>query len=72
MSVHKPSAHDSATLHVAGSARYVDDIPLPANALHLAFGLSPIARGMVRFDLGKAGAQTGVFTGKSSGFHGVK
>jgi len=28
--------------------------------------------GQLRLDLGEACAQTGVFTGKSSGFHGVK
>ena len=38
MSVHKPLPHDAAPLHVTGQARYVDDIPLPANCLHLAFG----------------------------------
>ena len=32
--------HDSAPLHVSGQARYVDDVPLPQGALHLAFGLS--------------------------------
>ncbi|WP_375260902.1 xanthine dehydrogenase molybdopterin binding subunit [Palleronia sp.] len=66
MSIHKPSAHDSAPLHVAGSARYVDDIPLPANALHLAFGLSPIARGTVRFDLTKVRETPGVVVALSA------
>ena len=47
MSVGKPLSHDSATLHVTGAARYIDDIPTPANALHLAFGLSTIARGRI-------------------------
>ncbi len=42
---HPPKPHDSAALHVSGSARYLDDIPLPANTLHLAFGLSPEAAG---------------------------
>ena len=32
--------HDAAHLHVAGAARYVDDIPVPPGCLHLAFGLS--------------------------------
>lgn len=41
----KPLPHDAAPLHVTGSARYVDDIPLPGPALHLAFGLSPVAHG---------------------------
>ncbi|WP_412505248.1 xanthine dehydrogenase molybdopterin binding subunit [Roseovarius sp. SYSU LYC5161] len=47
MSVQKPSPHDAAALHVTGQARYVDDIPVPANTGHLAFGLSTIARGHV-------------------------
>ena len=47
MSVHLPLPHDSATLHVTGQARYTDDIPAPAGALHLAFGLSTIARGTI-------------------------
>ena len=37
--------HDSAPLQVTGQARYLDDIPLPSNALHLAFGLSGVAHG---------------------------
>lgn len=47
MSVTKPLPHDSARLHVTGAARYVDDIPVPADCLHLAFGLSDIACGMI-------------------------
>ncbi|WP_084864035.1 xanthine dehydrogenase molybdopterin binding subunit [Salibaculum halophilum] len=47
MSVHKPTPHDAAALHVTGQARYVDDIPVPANTVHLAFGLSTIAHGRV-------------------------
>ena len=40
--------HESAHLHVSGRAVYCDDLPLPANALHAVFGLSPIAHGHVR------------------------
>jgi xanthine dehydrogenase large subunit len=40
MTIGSPLPHDSAPLHVTGSARYVDDVPLPGQALHLAFGLS--------------------------------
>ena len=40
--------HDSAHLHVSGQALYADDIPLPANTLHAAFGLSGIAHGRIR------------------------
>ena len=47
-SVGKPHPHDSAHLHVTGRARYTDDIPLPANALHAAFGTSAIAHGRIR------------------------
>ncbi len=39
--------HDSAHLHVSGRAQYADDIPLPANTLHAAFGMSAIAHGHV-------------------------
>jgi xanthine dehydrogenase large subunit len=47
MSVAQPLPHDSARLHVTGAARYVDDIPVPAGTLHLAFGLSSHARGTI-------------------------
>ncbi|MEK6216947.1 MAG: xanthine dehydrogenase molybdopterin binding subunit, partial [Boseongicola sp.] len=47
MTVAKPLPHDAARLHVTGQARYVDDIPLPRNALHLAFGTSSIAHGKI-------------------------
>jgi xanthine dehydrogenase large subunit len=40
--------HESAHLHVSGKALYADDIPLPANALHAAFGMSSIAHGRIR------------------------
>ena len=36
--VHQPLPHDSADLHVAGAAAYVDDLPEPPGLLHLAFG----------------------------------
>ena len=48
MSVAKPLPHDSARLHVTGAARYVDDVPLPSGAVHLAFGTSPVARGRIK------------------------
>lgn len=47
MSVSRPLPHDSAALHVTGAARYVDDIPLPPDCLHLCFGLSEIAHGEI-------------------------
>ena len=46
--MNKAVPHDSAKLHVTGAARYVDDIPIPANTLHLAFGLSNIAKGKIK------------------------
>ena len=47
MSVAKSLPHDAANLHVTGSARYIDDIPTPAGTLHLAFGQSAIAAGLI-------------------------
>ncbi len=37
--------HESAHLHVAGRAPYVDDIPELTGTLHCALGLSPVAHG---------------------------
>jgi xanthine dehydrogenase large subunit len=52
MSVEPAPPHDSAHLHVSGGANYTDDIPLPADTLHGAFGMSSIAHGRVtRLDL---------------------
>jgi xanthine dehydrogenase large subunit len=46
---HAPAPrHESAHLHVSGRALYADDIPLPDNVLHAAFGLSSIAHGRLR------------------------
>lgn len=47
MAVAKSLPHDAARLHVTGQARYVDDIPMPRGTLHLAFGLSTIAKGTI-------------------------
>ena len=53
--------HDAAPLQVAGQARYIDDLPLPANALHLAFGLSTVAHGEITgIDLAAVRAAPGV------------
>jgi xanthine dehydrogenase large subunit len=61
MSAHDSLPHDAARLHVTGRARYVDDIPTPADCLHLAFGLSPIARGTITaMDLSAVRAAPGV------------
>ena len=48
MSVNKPLPHDAAKLHVTGSARYIDDLPIPDHCLHLCFGISTIARGTIQ------------------------
>jgi xanthine dehydrogenase large subunit len=57
----KPLPHDAAPLHVTGQARYVDDLPLPSNALHLAFGLSTVAHGEITgMDLSAVRAAPGV------------
>ncbi|MBE9637789.1 xanthine dehydrogenase molybdopterin binding subunit [Salipiger mangrovisoli] len=61
MSVAKPLPHDAAPLHVSGKARYIDDIPVPADCLHLAFGLSTIAAGKITaIDLSAVRAAPGV------------
>ncbi|MEM1373881.1 MAG: xanthine dehydrogenase molybdopterin binding subunit [Pseudomonadota bacterium] len=61
MNVAKPLPHDAARLHVTGAARYTDDVPIPAGTLHLAFGLSSIARGRIAgMDLASVRAAPGV------------
>lgn len=58
---HAPLPHDSARQHVTGAAHYVDDIPLPANTLHLAFGLATVARGQItKLNLADVRAAPGV------------
>ena len=42
--------HESAHLHVAGAAPYVDDLPELAGTLHAALGLSPVAHGRLARD----------------------
>ena len=59
--VGEPLPHDSAHLHVSGKALYTDDIALPPNTLHGAFGVSQIAHGRIRqLDLGAVQAAPGV------------
>ena len=61
MSVHNPLPHDAAALHVTGAARYVDDVPMPAGTLHLAFGTSEIAHGtLADLDLSAVWSADGV------------
>jgi xanthine dehydrogenase large subunit len=55
------AVHESAHLHVSGEARYTDDIPLPANTLHGAFGTSSAAHARLRsVDLAAVAAAPGV------------
>ncbi len=53
--------HDSAELHVAGTADYTDDLPEPRGTLHVALGVSPLAHGRLRaLDLSAVRAAPGV------------
>jgi len=68
MSVGQAATHDSALLHVTGSARYVDDIPAPEGCLHLAFGLADVARGtLASLDLAGVRAAPGVVMALAAG-----
>ncbi len=59
--VGQPLPHESAHLHVSGSAAYTDDLPEPAGTLHAAPGLSAVARGrLVALDLDAVRAAPGV------------
>ena len=46
-SVGRPLPHDSAHLHVSGSAAYTDDLPEPRDLLHLAVGMSSKAHAKI-------------------------
>lgn len=53
--------HESAHLHVAGEAAYIDDLPELAGTLHCALGLSPVAHGrLLAIDLAGLQALPGV------------
>jgi xanthine dehydrogenase large subunit len=53
--------HESAHLHVAGAAPYIDDLPELAGTLHAALGLSPVAHGVLKaIDIDKLRAMPGV------------
>ena len=57
----KPLPHDSARLHVQGSAPYIDDIRQPEGTLHLAVGMADKAWGVVRsLDLSAVRSAPGV------------
>ena len=40
--------HESAALHVSGTAAFLDDIPMPTETLHAAIGCSPHAHARIR------------------------
>jgi xanthine dehydrogenase large subunit len=53
--------HESAHLHVAGAAPYVDDLPELAGTLHAALGLAGVAHGrIIDFDRERVAALPGV------------
>ena len=59
--VGEPIRHESAHLHVSGRALYADDVALPPNTLHAAFGISRIAHGRIKsMDLSAVLAAPGV------------
>ena len=45
--VGKPLPHDSAHLHVSGTAAYTDDLPEPRDLLHVAVGMSSKAHARI-------------------------
>ena len=57
----KPLPHDSARLHVCGSAAYTDDLPEPRDLLHVAVGMSERAHARIReLDLSEVLGAAGV------------
>jgi len=59
--VGRPLPHDSAQLHVSGTAAYTDDLPEPRDLLHVAVGMSVRAHARIRgIDLAAVRAADGV------------
>jgi xanthine dehydrogenase large subunit len=59
--VRRAMRHDSAPKHVAGEARFVDDIREPEGLLHIAVGGAPVASGqLLGLDLSAVKAAPGV------------
>ena len=59
--VGRDCAHESAHLHVAGEATYIDDIRELDGTLHAALGLSPVAHGrLAAIDIERLCAESGV------------
>ena len=66
--VHSAIAHDSAEKHVAGEALYIDDLPEPANLLHIHVGQGARAHAKIRrLDLSAVKAAPGVVCVLSAG-----
>ncbi|MBU1174303.1 MAG: xanthine dehydrogenase molybdopterin binding subunit, partial [Alphaproteobacteria bacterium] len=63
MSMQRLLPHDSGHKHVAGTADYIDDIPMPADGLHAYLGLAERAHArIVSIDLDAVSAAPGVVT----------
>ena len=59
--VHQSIRHDSADKHVSGRALYIDDLPHPANLLHVFIGMSERAHAhLISLDLTAVRAAPGV------------
>ena len=59
--IRRPLAHDSARLHVAGEARYIDDLPEPPGTLFAALGTAAHAHAkVISLDLEPVRAAPGV------------
>jgi xanthine dehydrogenase large subunit len=59
--VRRPTRHDSAPKHVAGSATFIDDMREPEGLLHIAVGGAPVAAGqLLSVDLSAVRAAPGV------------
>ncbi len=59
--VGRDRAHESAHLHVAGEATYIDDLRELDGTLHAALGLSPVAHGrLLAIDVERLRAEPGV------------
>ncbi|MFT5276456.1 MAG: xanthine dehydrogenase large subunit [Glaciecola sp.] len=57
----RSSPHESAVRQVTGNARYVDDIPAPANLMHAAIGISSVTSGNIKhIDLSRVWESPGV------------
>lgn len=53
--------NEDMLMHVRGTSRFVDDIPVADNCLHAVLFTSPVARGKIRsLDISKAAAAPGV------------